>query len=106
MSAQGFALFDTPIGTCALVWSGRGITGLQLPEPTPAATRARVKRRWPDAVEAAAVPAGVQRALDRVQALLAAPTPISPTSRSISTRRPSSTAASMRSHAPSRPAAP
>jgi methylated-DNA-[protein]-cysteine S-methyltransferase len=69
MSAQGFALFDTPIGTCALVWSGRGITGLQLPEPTPAATR-----RWPDAVEAAAVPAGVQRALDRVQALLAGTT--------------------------------
>lgn len=70
MSAQGFALFDTPIGTCAVAWSGRGIAGLQLPEPTPAATRARVKRRWPDAVEAAFVPAGVERALDRVQALL------------------------------------
>ena len=71
MSAQGFALFDTPIGTCAVAWSGRGIAGLQLPEPTPEATRARVKRRWPDAVEAAFVPAGVQRALDRVQGLLA-----------------------------------
>ena len=71
MSAQGFTLFDTPIGTCAVAWSGRGIAGLQLPEPTAAATRARVKRRWPAAVEADAVPAGVQRALDRVQALLA-----------------------------------
>lgn len=71
MSAQGFALFDTPIGTCAIAWSGCGIAGLQLPEPTPAATRARVKRRWPGVVEAASVPAGVQRALDRVQALLA-----------------------------------
>ncbi|WP_425067278.1 methylated-DNA--[protein]-cysteine S-methyltransferase [Reyranella sp.] len=71
MSAQGFALFDTPIGTCAIAWSGPGIAGLQLPEPTAAATRARVKRRWPGAVEAEAVPAGVQRALDRVQALLA-----------------------------------
>ncbi len=70
MSAQGFALFDTPIGTCAVAWSGRGIAGLQLPEPTAAATRARVKRRWPGAVEADAVPAGVQRALDRVRALL------------------------------------
>lgn len=70
MSARDFALFDTPIGTCAVAWSGRGIAGLQLPEPTPAATRARVKRRWPDAVEAAFVPAGVQRALDRVQSLL------------------------------------
>lgn len=71
MSATlGFALFDTPIGTCAIAWSSRGIAGLQLPEPTPAATRARVKRRWPEVVEAT-VPAGVQRALDRVQALLA-----------------------------------
>jgi methylated-DNA-[protein]-cysteine S-methyltransferase len=71
MNAQGFALFDTPIGTCGIAWSGRGIAGLQLPEPTAAATRARVKRRWPGAVEAEAAPAGVQRALDRVQALLA-----------------------------------
>ena len=71
MSARDFALFDTPIGTCAVAWSGRGIAGLQLPEANPAATRARVKRRWPDAVEADSVPAGVQRALDSVQALLA-----------------------------------
>jgi methylated-DNA-[protein]-cysteine S-methyltransferase len=70
MSARDFALFDTPIGTCAVAWSGRGIAGLQLPEANPAATRARVKRRWRDAVEADSVPAGVQRALDRVQALL------------------------------------
>jgi len=71
MRAQGFALFDTTIGICAIAWSSRGIVGLQLPEPSPAATRDRVRRRWPDAVEAAAVPAGVQRALDCVQALLA-----------------------------------
>lgn len=71
MSARDFALFETPIGTCAVVWSGRGIAGLQLPEPTAAATRARVRRRWPGVVEAEAVPAGVRRALDRVQALLA-----------------------------------
>jgi methylated-DNA-[protein]-cysteine S-methyltransferase len=70
MSVQGFALFDTPIGTCAIAWSGRGIIGLQLPEPNPAATRARVRRRWPGVAEAA-VSAGVQRAIDRVKALLA-----------------------------------
>lgn len=70
MSTQGFALFDTPIGTCGIAWSGRGIAGLQLPEPTAAATRDRVKRRWPGAVEAEAVPAGVERALDRVRTLL------------------------------------
>jgi len=71
MSAQGFALFETPIGTCAVAWSGRGIAGLQLPEASPAATRARMGRRWPGAVEADCVPAGVQRVLDRVLALLA-----------------------------------
>ncbi len=71
MSVQGFALFDTPIGTCAVAWTTRGIAGLQLPEASPAATCARVKRRWPGAVEASSVPAGVQRTLDRVKALLA-----------------------------------
>lgn len=71
MSAQAFALFETPIGTCAVAWSGRGIAGLQLPEANPAATRARVRRRWPGVVEADSVPGGVQRAIDRVLALLA-----------------------------------
>lgn len=70
MTALSFTLFDTPIGTCGLVWSGRGIAGLQLPEATAEATRVRVKRRWTGVTEATP-PAGVQRALDRVQALLA-----------------------------------
>jgi len=67
--ARGFALFDTPIGACGITWSGRGIAGLQLPEASADNTRARVRRRWPDAVETEA-PAGVRRAIDRVLALL------------------------------------
>lgn len=67
--AQGFALFDTPIGVCGIAWSGRGIAGLQLPETSPDKTRARVRRRWPDAVETDP-PAGVRRVIDRVLALL------------------------------------
>ena len=51
MSTLGFTLFDSPIGTCGLAWSGRGIAGLQLPEKTADATRKRVQRRWPGAVE-------------------------------------------------------
>ena len=70
MTASAFTLFDTPIGTCGLVWGARGIAGLQLPESTAEATLARVKRRWAGVVETTP-PAGVQRALDRVQALLA-----------------------------------
>ena len=69
MSTQGFALFETPVGTCGIAWSPRGIAGLQLPEPSERATRARVQRRWPAAIEAPPPP-GVQRALDRIQTLL------------------------------------
>lgn len=69
MTAQGFTLFDSPIGTCGLAWSGRGIAGLQLPEKTVDATRKRVQRRWPDAIECEPPP-GVRRAIERVLRLL------------------------------------
>lgn len=48
----GFALFDTAVGRCGIAWSARGIAGLQLPEKTEPATRARMLRRYPGAVEA------------------------------------------------------
>ena len=70
MSTHSFALFDTPIGTCGLVWSADGIAGLQLPESTPAATRARVRRRWAN-VQETPPPTDVQYVIDRVRALLA-----------------------------------
>jgi methylated-DNA-[protein]-cysteine S-methyltransferase len=69
MIDRGFALFKTPIGTCAITWSERGIAGLQLPEASERATRARMQRRWPEAKEATA-PTDVQRAIDQVLALL------------------------------------
>ena len=66
---QSFALFETAIGTCGIVWSARGICGVQLPEKDAAATRARVHRRHSTAVEA--VPsAEVRRAIDGIVALL------------------------------------
>jgi methylated-DNA-[protein]-cysteine S-methyltransferase len=65
-----FALFDTAIGRCGIVWSGRGIAGVQLPERDAETTRARVVRRFPGASEAAP-PATVQRAIDGIVALLA-----------------------------------
>jgi methylated-DNA-[protein]-cysteine S-methyltransferase len=68
-TASGFAVFDTPIGTCGVAWNARGITGLQLPAANAAATRARLRRRWPAAVESAP-PAGVQRAIEQVLLLL------------------------------------
>ncbi|TAJ42572.1 MAG: methylated-DNA--[protein]-cysteine S-methyltransferase [Reyranella sp.] len=69
MSTLGFTLFDSPIGTCGLAWSARGIAGLQLPEASAEATRKRLQRRWSDAVESDPPP-GVGRAIERVLQLL------------------------------------
>ena len=67
---MNFALFDTPIGTCGIVWTARGICGVQLPETDAAATRARVQQRFPNAREAAPSPE-TQRAIDGIVALTA-----------------------------------
>jgi len=69
MSGQSFAIFDTAIGACGIVWSARGVCGVQLPEGSEAATRARVKRRHPGAIEASPPP-DAQRAIDDIVALL------------------------------------
>jgi methylated-DNA-[protein]-cysteine S-methyltransferase len=70
VTAQAFALFDTPIGTCGIAWNATGIAGFQLPSANAEVTRARMSRRWTGAVEGAP-PAGVKRVIDRVLALLA-----------------------------------
>ncbi|MGE3651968.1 MAG: cysteine methyltransferase, partial [Reyranellaceae bacterium] len=69
MSAPAFAIFDSPIGTCGIAWNAKGIVGFQLPSATAQATRGRMQQRWTEAVESAPSP-GVQRAIDRVLALL------------------------------------
>ena len=69
MTAYSFALFDTVIGACGIIWSARGIAGVQLPETNERGTRARVLRRFAGANEAPP-PADVQRAIDGIVALL------------------------------------
>jgi methylated-DNA-[protein]-cysteine S-methyltransferase len=69
MTTRGFALFDTAIGACGLAWSERGLVGVQLPEASEARTRARLRRRFPDAAEASPPPP-VQRAIEGIVALL------------------------------------
>lgn len=46
-----YALFDTALGPCGLVWGEAGITNAVLPEADLEATRQRLLRRTPDAVE-------------------------------------------------------
>jgi methylated-DNA-[protein]-cysteine S-methyltransferase len=69
MKDIGFALFETAIGCCGIVWSGRGVVGVQLPERSEDATRHRVLRRFP-AARGATPPTDVQRAIDGIVALL------------------------------------
>ena len=69
MAEHGFALFATPIGRCAIVWSGRGIVAVRLPERRDSETRARILRRFAHAREALP-PRPVQDALERIVALL------------------------------------
>jgi methylated-DNA-[protein]-cysteine S-methyltransferase len=67
---QSFTLFETAIGTCGIVWTARGVCGVQLLEKDTGATRARLRRRHPSAVETPPPP-DVQRAVDGIVALLA-----------------------------------
>src|SRR5580765_3195057 len=69
MTAPGYILFDTSIGRCGLVWREALLLGVWLPGASGAALRARVRRDWPDADEAAP-PASVQRTIERIRGLL------------------------------------
>lgn len=64
-----FAIFETAIGPCSIVWSARGIIATYLPEKDAQATRARLKRRFAGAREAAP-PAKVEAAIAAIRALL------------------------------------
>ena len=67
-SGTGVALFDTPLGRCAIAWTLRGIAAVQLPLGRDTATRARAAARVPGAVEAVP-PRYVQRAIDEITLL-------------------------------------
>jgi methylated-DNA-[protein]-cysteine S-methyltransferase len=69
MNAPGFALFETAIGACGIVFSERGIAGVLLPEGDERKTRNRLLRRFPAASETTP-PAPVQRAIGAIVALL------------------------------------
>lgn len=64
-----FSIFDTAIGSCGIVWSARGIAGVQVHNGNEHSTRASLLRRFAGAQEATPS-AEVRRALDGVVALL------------------------------------
>lgn len=69
MTEQNFALFDTAIGRCGIAWNARGLIGVQLPHDDEAATRRRMRQRYPRGREAPP-PASVRQAIDGIVALL------------------------------------
>ena len=64
-----YCLFETAIGTCAIAWGDRGITGVSLPDETLEALRSRLAARYPSAAEAKP-PATIARTIERIQAHL------------------------------------
>jgi methylated-DNA-[protein]-cysteine S-methyltransferase len=75
MQGRSFAFFDTVIGRCGVAWSESGLIGMQLPEaasgaPNPGVEWARLRKRFPDAVEAPPPPE-IERVIERVLDLLA-----------------------------------
>lgn len=70
MSAQRFVLFDTIIGRCGVAWGDRGLIGVQLPESSPGAAWARLRKRFPGAVESEPT-AEIEAVIERIRDLLA-----------------------------------
>jgi methylated-DNA-[protein]-cysteine S-methyltransferase len=66
----GFALFDSAIGRCAIVWRGGFVVGTALPEASDERARSSLARRFPGAAEADPPPFAA-RAIARIVALLA-----------------------------------
>jgi methylated-DNA-[protein]-cysteine S-methyltransferase len=64
-----YALFETAIGTCGVVWGERGLTGVHLPDAHAARTRASIERRFPGALPAEPT-SEVAQAIDGIVALL------------------------------------
>jgi methylated-DNA-[protein]-cysteine S-methyltransferase len=70
MTGYCFAIFETAIGACGIVWGPRGINGVQLPMGNEGKTRSRIVQRYGDLAEAEP-PAEVERAIEGIVELLA-----------------------------------
>jgi methylated-DNA-[protein]-cysteine S-methyltransferase len=70
MTGQHFAIFDSAIGPCGIIWGERGISGVQLPMGSEEKTRNRIRQRDGEVTEAAP-PSEVQTAIDKILELLA-----------------------------------
>ena len=67
--ALNFTLFQTAIGYCGIVWSGRGIAGVRIAEKSEQSARNRIASRYPG-VREVSPPPDVQRVVADIVALL------------------------------------
>jgi methylated-DNA-[protein]-cysteine S-methyltransferase len=70
MTGHHFAIFDTAIGRCGIVWGPRGIRGVQLPMGSEDKTRTRIRQVHGDIAETLPS-AEVQNAINGIVELLA-----------------------------------
>jgi methylated-DNA-[protein]-cysteine S-methyltransferase len=70
MTGHKFAIFDTAIGRCGIVWGPRGIRGVQLPMGSEDKTRIRIRQVHGDIAETLPS-AEVQTAINGIVELLA-----------------------------------
>jgi methylated-DNA-[protein]-cysteine S-methyltransferase len=69
MVGRAYAIFDTAIGRCGIVWSNSGVVAVQLPEAREIDTRRRIFQVHPEAREQAA-PINAELAIEGILALL------------------------------------
>jgi methylated-DNA-[protein]-cysteine S-methyltransferase len=69
MTDHHFAIFETAIGSCGVVWGPRGISGVQLPMGNEQKTRSRLLQRH-SSISEAEPPADVRHAIDGMVELL------------------------------------
>jgi methylated-DNA-[protein]-cysteine S-methyltransferase len=69
MAGRGYAVFDTGVGRCGIVWSDAGVVGVQLPEAREIDTRRRLFRHFPEARELRP-PINTELAIEAIVALL------------------------------------
>jgi methylated-DNA-[protein]-cysteine S-methyltransferase len=69
MAGRGYAVFDTGVGRCGIVWSDAGVVGVQLPEAREIDTRRRLFRHFPEARELRP-PVKIELAIEGIAALL------------------------------------
>ena len=67
--SDGFALFATDIGACAVAWNALGLTGVWLPEVSAGRLRSKIARRWPRTPEETP-PLPVAQAIVRITRLI------------------------------------